>query len=102
MQVVSETSAPTVARAAVERLIDTLRSRLGRRVLTSPAELAVFGSDALTAFHERPAAIILAESTDEVIETVRACHREGVPFVARGSGTSLSGGSLPIGDGVVI
>ncbi|MEZ5124098.1 MAG: FAD-linked oxidase C-terminal domain-containing protein [Solirubrobacterales bacterium] len=52
---------------SVARLLDTLRPRLGRRLLTSPAELAVFGSDALTAFHERPAAVVLAESADEVV-----------------------------------
>jgi len=75
---------------------------LGERVLTSPAELAAFGSDALTAFHERPLAVVLAERADEVVAVVRACHREGVPFVARGSGTSLSGGSLPIAGGIVI
>ena len=47
-------------------------------------------------------AVVLAETREEVIETVRACHRSGVPFVARGSGTSLSGGSLPIEGGIVI
>ncbi|HTR74825.1 MAG TPA: FAD-linked oxidase C-terminal domain-containing protein [Solirubrobacterales bacterium] len=75
---------------------------LGRRVLTDPAQLAVFGSDALTAFHERPLAVVLAEDADEVVEIVRLCHRHRVPFVARGSGTSLSGGSLPVADGIVI
>jgi glycolate oxidase len=46
--------------------------------------------------------VVLAETQEEVIETVRLCHRHGTPFVARGSGTSLSGGSLPVQDGVVI
>ena len=46
--------------------------------------------------------MVLAESAEEVIETVRLCHRFGVPFVARGSGTSLSGGSLPLTEGIVI
>ena len=55
-----------------------------------------------TAYRARPAVVVLAETQDEVIATVRACHRYGVPFVARGSGTSLSGGSLPVEDGVVI
>ena len=45
---------------------------------------------------------MLAETRDEVVEVVRLCHREGVPFVARGSGTSLSGGSLPVEGGIVI
>jgi glycolate oxidase len=72
------------------------------RVLTEPAQVAPYESDALTAYRVRPAAVILAESQTEVIETVRACYRQQVPFVARGSGTSLSGGSLPVKDGVVI
>ena len=45
---------------------------------------------------------MLAETREEVIATVRACHAERVPFVARGSGTSLSGGSLPVEGGIVI
>ncbi|MDO8211075.1 FAD-binding oxidoreductase [Conexibacter sp. CPCC 206217] len=75
---------------------------LGERVLDGDAARSVFASDALTAFHARPAAVVLAESAEEVVATVRLCHQEGVPFVARGSGTSLSGGSLPLQDGVVI
>src|SRR4051794_34728291 len=75
---------------------------LGSRLLTTPTALAAFGSDALTAFHQRPVAVVVAESTKEVIDTVRVCHREGIPFVARGSGTSLSGGSLPVEGGIVI
>jgi glycolate oxidase len=72
------------------------------RLLTKPAQLAPFESDALTSFRARPRAVVLAESQDEVIKTVRLCHRYEVPFVARGSGTSLSGGSLPVEQGIVI
>jgi glycolate oxidase len=72
------------------------------RILTGQAELAVYESDALTSFRASPRAVVLAESQDEVVETVRACHRLRVPFVARGSGTSLSGGSLPVEGGIVI
>ncbi len=75
---------------------------LGDRLLTNPASLAAFGSDALTAFHQRPAAVVVAASEDDVVQTVRLCHAEGVPFVARGSGTSLSGGSVPVEGGIVI
>ncbi|MFN8160777.1 MAG: FAD-linked oxidase C-terminal domain-containing protein [Solirubrobacterales bacterium] len=78
------------------------RLGLGERLLTSPAELAAFSSDALTAFNQRPMAVVLAESAEEVVKTVRLCRRLGVPFVARGSGTSLSGGSLPVQNGIVI
>ncbi|MFQ5613846.1 MAG: FAD-binding oxidoreductase [Anaerolineae bacterium] len=72
------------------------------RLLTQPVQLAPYESDALTAFKARPRAVVLAESQEEVIETVRLCYRAEVPFVARGSGTSLSGGSLPLEDGIVI
>ena len=72
------------------------------RLLSGPAQVAPYESDALTAFRERPLAVVLAESQQEVIETVRLCHRENLPFVARGSGTSLSGGSLPIREGIII
>jgi len=88
---------------AVEELLTALRALgLGDRLVTSPAGMATFGSDALTAFHQRAEATVIAETTDEVVEVVRLCHREGVPFVARGSGTSLSGGSLPVEGGIVI
>jgi glycolate oxidase len=73
-----------------------------KRLLQRAEQLAPYESDALTAFHTRPHAVVLVESQAEVIETVRLCHHHQVPFVARGSGTSLSGGSLPIADGIVI
>ena len=72
------------------------------RLLRQPAQLVPYESDALTAFRSRPAAVLLAATQEEVVQAVRLCHREAVPFVARGSGTSLSGGSLPIQDGLVI
>ena len=46
--------------------------------------------------------MVLLETREEVVQTVRLCHEHGVPFVPRGSGTSLSGGSLPLVDGIVI
>ncbi len=72
------------------------------RLLTKPAQLAVYESDAATALRCRPLAVVLAESQDEVVHAVRLCHLHGVPFVARGSGTSLSGGSRPVEGGIVI
>lgn len=72
------------------------------RLLTKDAQLLPYESDALTAFHAKPAAVVLTETEDEIIQTVKLCYEAGVPFVARGSGTSLSGGSLPIADGLVI
>jgi len=72
------------------------------RLLTRPGALAPYESDGLTTFRARPRAVVLAESQHEVVETVRLCHRAGVPFMARGSGTSLSGGAVPVEDGIVI
>jgi glycolate oxidase len=72
------------------------------RLLTRPAQLAPFESDALTSYQVRPLAVVFPETQEEVIETVRLCCRRQVPFLARGSGTSLSGGSLPVAGGIVI
>jgi glycolate oxidase len=72
------------------------------RLLAGPAQLAAYESDALTAYRTRPLAVAIPETTDEVVALVRCCHQERLPFVARGSGTSLSGGSLPVADGIVI
>src|SRR3990172_6616695 len=52
------------------------------RLLTRPAELAPYESDALTAFRARPAAVVIPLTQEEVVATVRLCHHEEVPFVA--------------------
>jgi glycolate oxidase len=72
------------------------------RLLTRPGQVAPYESDALTSYRVRPIAVVIPETQAEVVETVRLCHRFAIPFVARGSGTSLSGGSLPIAGGIVI
>ena len=74
----------------------------GERLLIDPAHLAAYESDGLTAFAVTPRAVVIPETSEEIIEAVRICHGAGIPFVARGSGTSLSGGSLPHADGIVI
>ncbi len=72
------------------------------RLLQKRVELLPYESDALTAYRARPLVVVLPSSSEEVVAAVRACHEHEVPFVARGSGTSLSGGSLPVEGGVVI
>jgi glycolate oxidase len=72
------------------------------RLLEQPQHLAAYESDGLAAFRTRPLAVAIPESAEEVIALVRFCHAERLPFVARGSGTSLSGGSLPVAGGIVI
>jgi len=83
-------------------LADLARALPQERLLSQPAQLTPYESDALTAFRARPCAVVLPESSQEVLETVRLCAKHQIPFLARGSGTSLSGGSLPIDGGVVI
>src|SRR5258705_12198189 len=73
-----------------------------QRLLSQPEQLAAYESDGLTAFRTRPLAVAIPETADEVISVVRFCHEEKLPFVARGSGTSLSGGSVPFAGGIVI
>jgi len=84
-------------------LLTELRQKIpAAHLLDQAAQLAPYESDALTAYRARPAAVVLAETQAEVVTIVRLCHQHDVPFVARGSGTSLSGGSLPVEDGIVI
>lgn len=83
--------------------LDELRAMLPPgRCLVDAAPLAAYSSDALTAIEVQPTAVTLPETADEVIRIVRLCNLHGVPFVARGSGTSLSGGSVPVAKGIVI
>jgi glycolate oxidase len=72
------------------------------RIMNDAAPLAAYESDGLTAFAAQPLAVVAPQSQDEVVAVVRFCHTEKLPFVARGSGTSLSGGSLPVAGGIVI
>jgi glycolate oxidase len=83
-------------------LTDLARIYPPDRLLVQAAQLAPYESDALTAYKTRPSAVVIPETQDEVIEAVRICHKHNVPFVARGSGTSLSGAALPIQDGLLI
>lgn len=73
-----------------------------KRLLTNPAQLTAYESDALTAYRTRPLAVVIPITQDEVIQVVCLCSQFKIPFVARGSGTSLSGGSLPIEGGLLI
>src|SRR5471032_203035 len=71
-------------------------------VLDDALELMTYECDALPHLRQMPAAVAIPSCTAEVQAIVRLCAREGVPFVARGHGTGLSGGALPRADGVLI
>ncbi len=93
---------PTASPPRTEFLAALSKVFPAERLMTGAAQIAPYESDGLTVFRSRPTAIVLPESQEEVIAAVRICHRFQVPFMARGSGTSLSGGSVPIADGLVI
>jgi glycolate oxidase len=71
-------------------------------VITEPEQLRTYECDGLTGHRVVPGLVVLPTSTEEVQEAVRLCAREGVPFVARGAGTGLSGGALPVAEGIVV
>jgi len=80
-----------------------LRAIVGERgFISSPEELHTYECDGLTNFRVMPRAVLLPNSADQVQAIIRICHRERIPFVARGSGTGLSGGALPVENGIVI
>ena len=83
--------------------VDELRSAVGaHQVITEPEQLRVYECDGLTGHRAVPEVVVLPDSTEEVQAVLRACHRDRVPFVARGAGTGLSGGATPIAGGVVV
>lgn len=71
-------------------------------LVTAPEQLRTYECDGLTGHRVCPSLVVLPRSTAEVQATVRLCNVAGIPFVARGAGTGLSGGALPSADGVVI
>jgi glycolate oxidase subunit GlcD len=84
-------------------LLDELRALLGDGgVITDPGALLVYESDGLTAYRARPGMVVLPRSTAEAAAAVRALSSAGVPFVARGAGTGLSGGAVALGEAAVI
>jgi glycolate oxidase len=84
-------------------LVDQLREALGaEHVITEAEQLRVYECDGLTGHRAVPELVALPASTEDVQAVLRACHREQVPFVARGAGTGLSGGATPMAGGVVV
>jgi glycolate oxidase len=82
--------------------LDSLRSLLGEGLITSREELRTYECDGLTNLRVVPLAVVLPSTAEQVQAVVRLCARERVAFVARGSGTGLSGGALPVEGGIVI
>src|SRR3954469_9974984 len=84
-------------------LVDRLRAICGdEHVITQRHQLRTYESDGLLQYAVTPGAVVLPATAEEVSQVVRACFEHETPFVARGAGSGLSGGALPVPDGIVI
>src|SRR5262245_6998355 len=84
-------------------LPDRLRAALGpEAVITAASERVVYECDGYTIEKNRPDVVVFPRTTEHVVAIVKICNEFGVPFLARGAGTSLAGGCLPVGGGVLI
>jgi glycolate oxidase len=92
-----------VTTATASPLFDRLRALLGPGgVVTAPSELVVYECDGYTIEKNRPHAVVFPTAAEEVAAVVKLCNELDLPFVPRGAGTSLAGGCLPVGGGVMI
>ncbi|MBN9524225.1 FAD-binding protein [bacterium] len=84
-------------------LVARMRAVVGAdNVLTAPADLAVYECDGFTIEKNKPEVVVFPTTTEQIVGVVRACNELGLPFLARGAGTSLAGGCVPVGGGVMI
>ena len=74
----------------------------GEGVIAAEREMRPYESDGLTAYRQLPMVVVLPETTPQVSRVLAFCHAEGIKVVPRGAGTSLSGGALPLTDGVLL
>ena len=93
-------SAEVVSRRA--EIAAKLRAIVPDGVICDERALKAYESDGLTAYRQPPLVVVLPETTRQVSQVLAWCHQEGLNVVPRGAGTSLSGGALPLADGVLL
>src|SRR3954471_3824532 len=97
---------PTADQAVLarrEQIVAALRTIVpGEGVIAAERAMRPYESDGLTAYRALPMVVVLPETTEQVAQVLRYCHANGIKVVPRGAGTSLSGGALPLGDGVLL
>ena len=71
-------------------------------VIAEKKKLAVYESDGLTAYKQLPLIVVLPETVEQISSVLSYCHQNNVKIVPRGAGTSLSGGALPLADGITL
>ncbi|WP_420884536.1 FAD-linked oxidase C-terminal domain-containing protein [Taklimakanibacter albus] len=74
----------------------------GEGVIEAPVEMRAYETDGLTAYRQMPLVVVLPETTAQVSAVLKYCHEQNIKVVPRGAGTSLSGGALPLADGVLL
>src|SRR5215471_3820381 len=74
----------------------------GEGVISSEPEMLPYESDGLTAYRQPPMVVVLPDNTEQVSKVLKYCHEHNIKVVPRGSGTSLSGGALPLADAVLL
>src|SRR3981189_1133906 len=85
------------------RIVAGLRAIVpGEGVSAAEREMRPYESDGLTAYRQLPMVVVLPETTQQVSRVLAFCHAERIKVVPRGAGTSLSGGALPLEDGVLL
>jgi glycolate oxidase len=86
-----------------ETIAKVLRSIVpGEGVIAAERAMRPYETDGLTAYRQLPMLVVLPETTAQVSRVLKYCHSEGIKVVPRGAGTSLSGGALPLADGVLL
>src|SRR5947199_3727298 len=84
-------------------IVTALRGSVpGEGVIATEREMRPYESDGLTAYRQLPMVVVLPETTEQVAAVLRYCHANRIKVVPRGAGTSLSGGALPLEDGVLL
>src|SRR5438874_3506886 len=97
---------PASDQAVLDRrgaIVTALRTIVpGEGVIDSAAEMLPYESDGLMAYRQPPMVVVLPDTTEQVSQVLKYCFEQGIKVVPRGSGTSLSGGALPLADGVLL
>jgi len=94
---------PIPSASQSQALIAQLEVLLGPSgVLTNPADLAAYECDGYTVEKNKPTVVVFPTTAEQVAAIVKLCNQLDVPFMARGAGTSLAGGCVPVGGGVMI
>jgi glycolate oxidase len=89
--------------ATTSPLVDRLRAIVGpENLLTERPDLLVYECDGFTIEKNQPDVVVFPTTTDQIVRIVQVCNELDVPFLARGAGTSLAGGCVPVGGGVMI